>query len=60
MPMKVPTMETGTARIGNERDAQAVQEENTTSTTSTSASKKVCTTSPIEARVKFVVSIAMS
>jgi hypothetical protein len=32
----------------------------TTSTTSTSASKKVCTTSVIEARVKSVVSSATS
>ena len=60
MPMKVPMIETGTARIGISVARRLCRNRNTTSTTSTSASKKVWTTSLIDACVNSVVSIATS
>ncbi len=60
MPMKVPMIDTGTARTGISVARRLCRKTNTTITTSTSASKNVCTTSEIDARVNSVVSIAMS
>ena len=60
MPMKVPTIDTGTAITGISVARRLCRNTNTTITTSTSASKKVWTTSEMEARVNSVVSIAIS
>ena len=51
MPMKVPTIDTGTASTGISVARRLCRNTNTTSTTSTTASKNVCTTSVIDARV---------
>ena len=59
IPTAVPTIEIGTARIGIRVARRLCRNRNTTSTTSTSASKNVCTTVSIEARVNAVVSIAI-
>ncbi len=56
MPMKVPMIDTGTARIGMTVARSDCRNRNTTSTTSTTASKKVCTTLSIEFRVNWLVS----
>ncbi len=60
IPMKVPTIDTGTASTGISVARRLCRNTNTTITTSTTASKNVCTTSVIEARVNSVVSIAIS
>ncbi len=59
MPTNVPTIDTGTARIGMIVARSDCRNTNTTSTTSTTASKKVCTTFSIEFSVKRLVSSAM-
>ncbi|MNI72280.1 hypothetical protein D3C73_1282140 [compost metagenome] len=59
MPMKVPTIDTGTAITGISVARRLCRNRNTTITTSTSASKKVWITSEIDARVKAVVSITI-
>ncbi len=56
MPTKVPMMETGTARIGITVARSDCRKMNTTSTTSITASKKVCTTFSIEYSVNWLVS----
>ena len=56
MPMKVPTIDTGTARIGMMVARRDCRNRNTTRITSTTASKKVCTTLSIEFSVKRLVS----
>ena len=56
MPMNVPTIDTGTARIGMMVARRLCRNRNTTRITSTTASKKVCTTLSIEFSVKRLVS----
>ncbi|MCY1443711.1 hypothetical protein D9M71_601380 [compost metagenome] len=56
MPANVPTSETGMARIGISVARRFCRKMKTTSITSTSASKKVCTTSSIETSTNTVVS----
>ncbi|CAD6563480.1 hypothetical protein LMG24235_08727 [Paraburkholderia sabiae] len=60
IPMNVPTIDTGTASTGISVARRLCRNTNTTITTSTTASKNVCTTSVIDARVNSVVSIAIS
>ena len=59
MPTNVPTMDTGTARIGITVARSDCRKTNTTRTTSTTASKNVCTTLSIEFSVKRLVSSAI-
>ena len=59
MPTKVPTMETGTARIGMIVARSDCRNTNTTSTTSTTASKNVWMTFSIEFSVNWLVSSAI-
>ncbi|MNL48430.1 hypothetical protein D3C87_1712890 [compost metagenome] len=59
MPIKVPTMDTGTAIAGISVARRLCRKMKTTTTTNTSASKKVCITSEIDARVNAVVSITI-
>ena len=59
MPTNVPTIDTGTARMGMIVARSDCRNTNTTSTTSTTASKKVCTTFSIEFRVNRLVSSAI-
>src|SRR5438105_9980929 len=59
MPIAAPMIEIGTAMIGISVARMLCRNKNTTSTTSTSASKNVWTTVSIDARVNCVVSIAM-
>ncbi len=56
MPMKVPMIDTGTARIGMIVARSDCRNTNTTNTTSKTASKKVCTTFSIEFNVNRLVS----
>src|SRR6478736_4279979 len=56
MPAKVPTIDTGTARIGITVARSDCRNTNTTSTTRTTASKNVCTTLSIEYSVNWLVS----
>ena len=56
MPMNVPTIDTGTARIGITVARTDCRNTNTTSTTSTTASKNVWMTFSIEFSVKRLVS----
>ena len=56
----VPTSETGTASIGISVARQLCRNRNTTISTSTSASKNVCTTSSSEALTKIVLSSTTS
>ena len=56
MPMKVPMIDTGTARIGMMVARSDCRNRNTTRITSTTASKKVCTTLSIEFSVNRLVS----
>ncbi len=60
MPMNVPTIDTGTASTGINVARMLCRNTKTTITTRTSASKKVWITSEMDARVKSVVSMAMS
>ena len=55
MPAKVPTRDTGTARIGMSVARQFCRNRKTTSTTSAIASTKVWITSSIETSMKRVV-----
>ena len=57
---EVVAIDTGTASTGISVARRLCRNTNTTITTSTTASKNVCTTSVIEARVNSVVSIAIS
>ncbi|MNZ72262.1 hypothetical protein D3C78_906370 [compost metagenome] len=59
IPMKVPTIDTGTASTGISVARRLCRNRNTTITTSTRASKKVWITSEIDARVNAVVSITI-
>ena len=59
MPMNVPTIDTGTARMGISVARSDCRNTNTTSTTSTTASKNVWTTFSIAFSVKRLVSSAM-
>jgi len=56
MPTKVPTIETGTARMGMMVARRLCRNTNTTATTSTTASKNVWITLSTEASVKMLVS----
>ncbi|OQB49686.1 MAG: hypothetical protein BWX99_02980 [Deltaproteobacteria bacterium ADurb.Bin151] len=59
MPVNVPIMETGTARMGIIVARALCKNRKTTRTTRRQASKKVMTTSLMEARTNVVVSVAM-
>ncbi len=60
MPIMAPRMETGTASVGMMVSRMLCRNRNTTITTSTTASKKVCTTSSMDAATNLVVSSAKS
>ena len=57
--MKVPMIDTGTARIGMMVARSDCRNRNTTAITSITASKKVCTTLSIEFSVNRLVSSAI-
>jgi len=59
MPVKVPMIETGTARMGMMVARRLCRNRKTTMMTSRHASKKVLTTSLMEARTNLVVSMAI-